>query len=71
MVKSRGSNHVLIREVGEQDVVLPLKHVRKKLINIEKVDHYLRMLQSSSPSYMIMASLDDASQYVATYLESD
>ena len=46
-------------------------HVRSDLINIEKVNHYLRMLQSSSPSYLIMASLDDARQYVATYLESD
>ena len=46
-------------------------HVRSNLINIEKVNHYLRMLQSSSPSYLIMASLDDARQYVATYLESD
>ena len=46
-------------------------HVRSKLIDVETVNHFLRMLQSSSPSYMIMASLDDARNYVATYLESD
>lgn len=46
-------------------------HVRSSLIDVEKVNRYLRMLQSSSPSYLIMASLDDARQYVGTYLESD
>ncbi len=46
-------------------------HVRSNLIDIDTVNRYLRMLQSSSPSYMIMASLDDARHYVATYLESD
>ncbi len=46
-------------------------HVRSNIIDIEVVNRYLRMLQSSSPSYMIMASLDDARHYVATYLESD
>jgi arginine/lysine/ornithine decarboxylase len=46
-------------------------HVRSNLIDIDVVNRYLRMLQSSSPSYMIMASLDDARHYVATYLESD
>ena len=46
-------------------------HVRSNLIDFETVNRYLRMLQSSSPSYMIMASLDDARHYVATYLESD
>ena len=29
------------------------------------------MLQSSSPSYILLASLDDARHYVQTYLESD
>ncbi|WP_242973501.1 aminotransferase class I/II-fold pyridoxal phosphate-dependent enzyme [Clostridium thermosuccinogenes] len=35
-------------------------HVRKDRIDIEKLKFYLRMLQTSSPSYLIMASLDMA-----------
>lgn len=46
-------------------------HIRSKLIEPKKIQHYLRMLQSSSPSYLIMASLDDARHYISTYLESD
>jgi arginine/lysine/ornithine decarboxylase len=46
-------------------------HIQSEFIRIESVNKYLRMLQSSSPSYMIMASLDDARHYVANYLESD
>ncbi|MEG0449555.1 MAG: aminotransferase class I/II-fold pyridoxal phosphate-dependent enzyme [Lysinibacillus sp.] len=46
-------------------------HVNSKLVNVEKVNMYLRMLQSSSPSYLLMASLDEARHYVQTYRESD
>ena len=46
-------------------------HIKSKLVNVEKVNHYLRMLQSSSPSYLLLASLDDARHYIQTYLESD
>ena len=46
-------------------------HIKSTLIHVERVNKYLRMLQSSSPSYVIMASLDDARHYVASYLESD
>ena len=46
-------------------------HVKSNLIRADKVNEYLRMLQSSSPSYLLMASLDDARHYVANYLESD
>ena len=46
-------------------------HVNSELINVEKVNHYLRMLQSSSPSYLLLASLDDARDYIDGYLESD
>jgi len=46
-------------------------HVKSKLIQPEKVNHYLRMLQSSSPSYLLLASLDDARNYVQTYFEYD
>lgn len=46
-------------------------HIKSKLVNVEKVNHYLRILQSSSPSYLLLASLDDARHYIQTYLESD
>lgn len=46
-------------------------HIKSQLIHIEKVDNYLRMLQSSSPSYLLLASLDDARQYIQSYLQSD
>lgn len=46
-------------------------HINSNLVTKEKVEHYLRMLQSSSPSYLLMASLDDARAYVECYLESD
>lgn len=46
-------------------------HVRSEIISAEEIERYLRMLQSSSPSYPIMASLDLARKYVATYLPED
>ncbi|WP_370644788.1 aminotransferase class I/II-fold pyridoxal phosphate-dependent enzyme [Sporosarcina sp. ACRSL] len=46
-------------------------HVRSELVSEQKIAHFLQMLQSSSPSYMIMASLDDARAYVASYKDSD
>jgi arginine/lysine/ornithine decarboxylase len=46
-------------------------HVNSDFIDVDKVNHYLRMLQSSSPSYLLLASLDDARYYVQTYMESD
>ncbi|MCT6903624.1 MAG: aminotransferase class I/II-fold pyridoxal phosphate-dependent enzyme, partial [Lactobacillus sp.] len=46
-------------------------HVKSELIEADKIHHYLRMLQSSSPSYLLLASLDDARYYVQTYMESD
>lgn len=46
-------------------------HVNSKRINIEKIKLFLTMLQSSSPSYLIMASLDDARYYKATYHKHD
>ncbi|MFF2450301.1 aminotransferase class I/II-fold pyridoxal phosphate-dependent enzyme [Neobacillus sp. NPDC058068] len=42
-------------------------HINSQLINLNKVKGYLGMLQSSSPSYPIMASLDIARNYLATY----
>lgn len=46
-------------------------HVNSELVNVDKINHYLRMLQSSSPSYLLLASLDDARYYIQTYMESD
>ncbi|MCH7323903.1 aminotransferase class I/II-fold pyridoxal phosphate-dependent enzyme [Solibacillus sp. MA9] len=46
-------------------------HVKSQFVSEEKINHYLRMLQSSSPSYLLLASLDDARSYVANYTESD
>lgn len=46
-------------------------HVKSELVSTVKINHYLRMLQSSSPSYLLLASLDDARHYISTYMESD
>src|SRR5690606_11931986 len=46
-------------------------HIQGSLIAVDKVRKYLRMLQSSSPSYVIMASLDDARSYIQTYSQAD
>ncbi len=46
-------------------------HVNSNLVNLEKVKEYLGMFQSSSPSYPIMASLDIARHYIATYEQND
>ncbi|MEH7222899.1 aminotransferase class I/II-fold pyridoxal phosphate-dependent enzyme [Bacillus sp. JJ1566] len=42
-----------------------LLHVNSNLIKKEEVESYLQILQSSSPSYPIMASLDLARHYLA------
>ncbi|KAA0941067.1 aminotransferase class I/II-fold pyridoxal phosphate-dependent enzyme [Sporosarcina sp. ANT_H38] len=46
-------------------------HIRSDFIAVEKVAHYLGMLQSSSPSYLLMASLDDARAYAEFYNGED
>lgn len=46
-------------------------HVKSNLVDVNKVDKFLRKLQSSSPSYLLLASLDDARYYVDTYMQSD
>ena len=46
-------------------------HVRSNFVEEEKVAYYLQMLQSSSPSYLLMASLDDARAYAASFNEND
>lgn len=44
---------------------------RGSLLDAERIGYYLGMLQSSSPSYPLMASLDDARHYIAAYTEED
>ncbi|MGG4167499.1 aminotransferase class I/II-fold pyridoxal phosphate-dependent enzyme [Rossellomorea vietnamensis] len=46
-------------------------HIGSKRVDSHKVKDYLTMLQSSSPSYPIMASLDYARAYVGTFLKED
>ncbi|MFP7300286.1 aminotransferase class I/II-fold pyridoxal phosphate-dependent enzyme [Neobacillus niacini] len=46
-------------------------HINSHRVNSGIVRDYLQMLQSSSPSYVIMASLDLARNYLATYQQSD
>ncbi|WP_182201638.1 aminotransferase class I/II-fold pyridoxal phosphate-dependent enzyme [Paraliobacillus salinarum] len=46
-------------------------HVNSSLIDKEIVATYLSMLQSSSPSYPLLASLDIARSYLATRTDSD
>jgi len=46
-------------------------HINSSRINTDRVKDYLQMLQSSSPSYVIMASLDLARHYLARYQQSD
>lgn len=46
-------------------------HINSTLVSTKQINHYLRILQSSSPSYPIMASLDLARHYIATYKLED
>ncbi|WP_338450447.1 aminotransferase class I/II-fold pyridoxal phosphate-dependent enzyme [Niallia oryzisoli] len=46
-------------------------HVNSKRIAIDLLEKYLHILQSSSPSYPIMASLDLARSYLGTYSTED
>ncbi|RKA08588.1 Arginine decarboxylase [Listeria monocytogenes] len=46
-------------------------HVVNDLPIFEKLPYYLQVFQTSSPSYLIMASLDAARKYAATYTAAD
>lgn len=46
-------------------------HVGSDRINVKRIRKYLRMFQSSSPSYLILASLDDARSYLQNYSQPD
>lgn len=43
-----------------------LLHVQGKRVDREKLRRYLRMLQTSSPSYVLMASMDSCIRYMET-----
>ncbi|WP_010094918.1 aminotransferase class I/II-fold pyridoxal phosphate-dependent enzyme [Ornithinibacillus scapharcae] len=40
-------------------------HIQSNLVSKDRIAHYLQMIQSSSPSYPLMASLDIARAYLA------
>lgn len=46
-------------------------HINSTLVKKERIEFYLQMLQSSSPSYPIMGSLDLARAYLASYTKED
>ncbi|RBP00979.1 aminotransferase class I/II-fold pyridoxal phosphate-dependent enzyme [Rossellomorea aquimaris] len=46
-------------------------HITSPRVSERKVKEYLTMLQSSSPSYPIMASLDYARSYIGTFTKED
>lgn len=46
-------------------------HFNSRLLSLHAVERYLHILQSSSPSYPIMASLDLARSYLGTYTQDD
>lgn len=46
-------------------------HVKSSFVDTKQVEFYLQMLQSSSPSYPIMGSLDLARAYLASFTQDD
>lgn len=46
-------------------------HFNSQLLLKSHLEKYLHMLQSSSPSYLLMASLDQARSYLGTYEQED
>ena len=46
-------------------------HINSERVNQQKVKQYLSMLQSSSPSYPLMGSLDYARHYIAHFTKED
>ncbi|OIJ17571.1 hypothetical protein BKP37_03515 [Anaerobacillus alkalilacustris] len=46
-------------------------HYNSSLISLKKLTYYLQLLQSSSPSYPLMASLDLARHFLASISEKD
>jgi arginine/lysine/ornithine decarboxylase len=46
-------------------------HINSHRVKVDRIKNYLQILQSSSPSYPLMASLDLARSYIGTYTEQD
>lgn len=46
-------------------------HIQGERVRKDRVSHYLKMLQSSSPSYPLMASLDMARYYLASLSQQE
>ncbi|WP_040285224.1 aminotransferase class I/II-fold pyridoxal phosphate-dependent enzyme [Sporosarcina koreensis] len=46
-------------------------HVNSSLVDADRIARGLSMLQTSSPSYVLLASLDDARARIAAYSEAD
>lgn len=46
-------------------------HISSSRVSVKKIRKYLQMFQSSSPSYLILASLDDARSYLQNYSQPD
>lgn len=46
-------------------------HVNSQLVDVDRLTRTLSILQTSSPSYLLLASLDDARAMIATYSEDD
>jgi arginine/lysine/ornithine decarboxylase len=46
-------------------------HFNSRIVSLEKLSDYLQVVQSSSPSYPIMASLDVARSYIGTFSKED
>lgn len=46
-------------------------HVNSKLVDMKKIQYFLQLFQSSSPSYPLMASLDLARHFLANIGKSD
>jgi arginine decarboxylase len=57
------STHKLLGALTQASML----HVRGNLVDIDRVDRCLQILQTSSPSYLLLASLDSAQAQMATY----
>jgi arginine decarboxylase len=57
------STHKLLGALTQASML----HVNGDLIDVERLDRCLQILQTSSPSYLLLASLDSARAQMATY----
>jgi arginine decarboxylase len=57
------STHKLLGALTQASML----HVQGNLVDLERLDRCLQILQTSSPSYLLLASLDSARAQMATY----